>query len=263
MITGPEQRKAGLLIGSALLLILVVLYWSPIIQPANFYDYADTRPCFGVNNFINVITNLPFALVGFLGIRLLSQIPAKQAAQVIEPEISSAYFLFFQALLATSLGSAFYHLSPDPFGLMLDRIPISLAFINLYCIVLSEYLSPRLGQKLLFPLNVFGLLAVMYWYLMTTYQEGPADLSAYVLVQLLPIVHLPLILMLCKERRPGGRYYLAALVTYGFAKLAELQDTTLYTLTGMWISGHSVKHLLAALAAWWIYRLLQLRTAKR
>lgn len=260
---GSDQLKAGLLIGSALLIIGITLYWAPITQPANFYDYADNHPRFGINNFTNVISNLPFALVGFLGIRLLSQIPSRQADRVIEPEISSAYFLFFQALLATSLGSAFYHLSPDPFGLMLDRIPISLAFVNLYCIVLSEYISPRLGQRLLLPLNVYGLLAVVYWYLMTIYQTGAADLSAYVLIQLLPIVHLPLILMLYDERRPGGRYYLAALVTYGFAKLAELQDTHIYLLTGEWISGHSIKHLLAALAGWWIYRLLQLRTAKR
>lgn len=258
-----EKFKAVLLITTALILLVLVLSQSPITQPADYYQYADTRAAFGVANFANVITNLPFALIGFLGVRLLSQISRQHVDRVIEPEVSPAYFLFFQGLIAAALGSAYYHLSPAPFSLMLDRLPICLVFLSLYCLVLSEYIQPSLGQKLLFPLNVYGLLAVIYWYVQTSTGDRPADLSAYVLVQLLPVLHLPLILLLYDEKRPGGRYYLAALMSYGLAKLAEYQDNEVFALTGGWISGHSVKHLLAALSGWWIYLLLKKRLSQQ
>ncbi|MCM0148638.1 ceramidase domain-containing protein [Photobacterium galatheae] len=254
-----ERLKAVLLITSALVLLILVLSQSPITQPADFYQYADTRTRFGVPNFVNVISNLPFAIIGLLGIRLLSHTPKRQVVQVIEPNVAPAYFLFFQGLLATAIGSAYYHLTPTPFSLMLDRIPICLAFLSLYCIMLSEYIHPRLGQRLLFPLNLYGLLAVIYWYVQARTGDHSADLSAYVLVQLLPVLHVPMILFLYEEKRPGGGYYLAALISYGLAKLAEYLDSELFSLTGEWISGHSLKHLLAALSGWWIYLLLKKR----
>ena len=47
----------------------------------------------------------------------------------------------------------------------------------------------------------------------------------------------------------------------GAAKLAEFWDLEIYAL-GQVISGHTVKHLLAALAVYWILRMLQQRDAK-
>jgi hypothetical protein len=43
-----------------------------------------------------------------------------------------------------------------------------------------------------------------------------------------------------------------------FAKLAEHFDNLLYALGGI-LSGHSLKHFLAALGAYWLLRMLRLR----
>jgi hypothetical protein len=45
---------------------------------------------------------------------------------------------------------------------------------------------------------------------------------------------------------------------YVAARLAEVFDRAIYALGGM-LSGHTLKHLLAALAAVWVLRMIRLR----
>ncbi len=52
--------RIWLLILIAIALAALALYFSPITQSRNFYDYADQRTCLGIPNFGNVISNLPF-----------------------------------------------------------------------------------------------------------------------------------------------------------------------------------------------------------
>src|SRR5438270_534161 len=47
---------------------------------------------------------------------------------------------------------------------------------------------------------------------------------------------------------------------YGFAKAAEVLDRQIYSLGGI-LSGHALKHLLAAAALYWLARMLQCRAA--
>jgi hypothetical protein len=58
-------------------------------------------------------------------------------------------------------------------------------------------------------------------------------------------VALPLVLVLFPARYTGSGLYLAALVAYLLAKFAEVGDGALYALGGL-VSGHTLKHLLAA-----------------
>jgi hypothetical protein len=46
------------------------------------------------------------------------------------------------------------------------------------------------------------------------------------------------------------------IVFYVLAKLFELGDATVFELTGHLVSGHTLKHLAAALAAWPVIRAL-------
>ncbi|MDO6706827.1 hypothetical protein [Photobacterium sp. 1_MG-2023] len=257
-----DRIRAILLIASASLILLLVLLQSPVLLPPDVDTVTSSRQISDMHPLHVIVTSLPLAIVGFMGIRMLSQIPKKQADRVVEPEIATAYFLFFQALLATSLGAAYYDLLPTPFGLMLDRIPGAIALVSLYCIVLSEYVRPALGTKLLFPLNVYAVFSVTYWYWMTTTASGTAALSAYMLVQLLPILHLPLILLLYEGRGPDRRYYLATFVCYGLAAGAEYLDAGIWDMTEGVISGHCVKHLLAACAGGWVYLMLRQRLSR-
>ncbi|WP_299018039.1 hypothetical protein [uncultured Photobacterium sp.] len=247
MTKKQEQYRFWVLIISALVLAALAMYFAPIRQSRNFYNYADQRTLLGIPNFWNVITNLPFLIVGILGLNKYN----RKKILSIEPIANKSYMTFFVGLIAIFFGSSYYHLVPDAFSLMLDRISLSVAFIALYCIVLTEYISPTLGQRLLFPLITYSMLAVLYWYISDTL-TGRGDLSAYILVQVIPIVHLPLAVWLFTSNFSHGRFYIYALIAYALAKWAESNDDFLYQLTGE-ISGHSIKHLFAALGGFFVY----------
>ncbi|PSU34057.1 hypothetical protein [Photobacterium lutimaris] len=235
-----------LLIVIALSLGILALYFSPIRQSRNFYDYADQRLLLGIPHFWNVVSNLGFLIVGIIGLRENQRNPF-----AINQPLSFAYQLFFISLIGAFLGSSLYHLSPGPFTLMIDRIPITIGFICLYCIVLTEYLSPTLGRAIFLPTLAYGVLSVIYWY-MTDVIDGRGDMAPYVLVQLLPVIHIPLILWLYPNQSNPTKYYLCALGLYVLCKLAESNDDQIYALTSQ-VSGHCLKHILAALAGYSVY----------
>jgi hypothetical protein len=64
-------------------------------------------------------------------------------------------------------------------------------------------------------------------------------------VQFLPMLLVPLMLLPVERQGISARWLWMALGAYAAAKLAEYGDV------------HAVKHLLAALAAWWIIRAFQ------
>ncbi|MGR5065139.1 ceramidase domain-containing protein [Photobacterium sp. DNB22_13_2] len=235
-----------LLIVIALVLGILAIYFSPIRQSRNFYDYADQRLLLGIPHFWNVVSNLGFLFVGIIGLR-----ESIRNRLVINQSLSFVYQLFFISLIGAFLGSSLYHLSPGPFTLMIDRLPITIGFICLYCIVIAEYLSTTLGRSMLLPTLAYGVLSVIYWY-MTDVIDGRGNMAPYVLVQLLPIIHIPLILWLYPNSRNPTRYYLYALGLYLLCKLAESNDEEIYQLTSQ-VSGHFLKHILAALAGYCVY----------
>ena len=235
-----------LLIAIALILGALALYFSPIKQSRNFYDYADQRLLLGIPHFWNVISNVGFLIVGVMGL-----IENKRQSLAVKPSMSFAYQLFFISLIGAFLGSSIYHLAPGAFTLMIDRIPITIGFISLYCIILAEYLSPKLGRAMLLPMLAYGVISVVYWY-MTDIITGRGDMAPYVLVQLLPIIHIPLIVWLYPNEKNPTRYYLYALGLYVLCKWAESNDDELYELTSQ-VSGHCIKHILAALAGYYVY----------
>lgn len=239
--------RISLLILIAIILAALALYFSPITQSRNFYDYADQQTWLGIPNFVNVISNLPFLLVGIFGLKQF----CTHHTYALEHRVNKIYPIFFGGLIAAFFGSGYYHLEPNALRLMLDRIPITVTFIALYCIVLSEYIHPHLGQRLFVPAIIYGVLSVIYWYVSDTV-SGRGDLSAYILVQLIPLIHLPLIIGLFRPQFSHSRYYLYALFAYLLAKWAESNDEQLYALLGE-ISGHSIKHLLAGFGGFIIY----------
>ncbi|MCW8328579.1 ceramidase [Photobacterium sp. SDRW27] len=242
-----DDYRIWLLLTITVIMAALALYFAPIKQSSNFYDYADQRTLLGIPHFWNVASNIPFLVVGLLGIWRLKA----RTTFIIDPTCYRLYLFFFGGLIATFLGSSNYHLEPNAFTLMLDRIPLSVTFVALYCIVLSEYISPTVGQRLFVPVTLYGALSVVYWYISDTITSR-GDMSAYVLVQVVPIIHLPIIIGLFRARYSHGRYYLYALLAYIIAKWAESNDDTLYTALGG-VSGHSIKHLLAGFGGYLIY----------
>ncbi|MGF1702270.1 ceramidase [Photobacterium makurazakiensis] len=238
--------RYGLLVAIAIALAGLAFFFSPIHQSRNFYQYADQRVILAIPHFWNVISNSGFILVGVLGLH--------HTVRRIEhvPNHSIAYQLFFLSLIAAFAGSSAYHFSPNAFTLMLDRIPITIGFICLYCIVIAECISQELSKRMFPLLLAYGIISVIYWY-MTDVSTGRGNMAAYVLVQVLPIIHIPLIILLYPSRYSHSRFYLYALGWYVLAKGAESNDEEIYQLLGETVSGHSIKHILAAIAGYCIY----------
>jgi hypothetical protein len=102
-------------------------------------------------------------------------------------------------------------------------------FMALVSAVMADRISVRAGFCVLLPLLAAGAGSVVHWRFSVL--NGAEDVVPYAAVQ------------------------------YGaIAKLAELLDGPIYAVGGI-ISGHTLKHLLAAFAAWWLLRMLQLRSA--
>src|SRR5436853_2009544 len=118
----PRRLPAILLVTAAIGMLL----YGPIPQTPNYHDFADKRPLAGVPNAGDVLSNIPFFVVGLWGLWVLRepQAPKLGAAR-------SGYSLFAWGLVLTAFGSGFYHWAPDNFRLVFDRIPIALAAAGL------------------------------------------------------------------------------------------------------------------------------------
>lgn len=245
-------RNRGHLPLAVTFLLMGILYSrGPVQQFLDYHRFADQRAWLGVPNAANVLTNLPFALVGLLGLALLWRgwgHPGVRASRV-------GYALFFGALFLTAFGSGWYHLAPDNGRLILDRLPIALACAGILAAVRNE----TMGANWWFtPLATGFALFSVYWWRYTDLQ-GVGDLRPYIYVQLLPLLLIPLLQWQAKVPLPERRLFAGAVVLYLLAKLCELGDHALYGALGG-IGGHGLKHLLAAgasaLVAWSLARRL-------
>jgi hypothetical protein len=124
--------------------------------------------------------------------------------------------------------------------------------------VIAERIGVRAALRLLGPLVALAALSVGYWAL--TEQRDAGDLRPYALVQFYPLVAIPLMIWLLPARYAGSAGLLAAAGIYALAKVPELADAWILSATRV-VSGHTLKHLLAALAGYSVLRMLQHRQA--
>ncbi len=225
------------------LVAIVAMFFVPrIAQDPSYHHFVDQRRIFGINNFWNVATNIPFIVAGTLGLYILQ--PRMPDGGL--PELKSAYRIFFFGILLVGFGSAYYHLNPSTHTLLWDRLPMTVAFMAFLSAMVGEHISIRAGNRLLAPVLVIGLCSVVYWYV--TEAKGVGDLRPYGLVQFLPMVLIPIILVLYSSRFTKGGYIWLILGAYAASKIAEQYDSAVFQILGF-ISGHSVKHLFASLGA--------------
>ncbi len=241
-----ERTGYILLVLSAVLAAGVIIDQGPIPQDVNYHLFVDTREIWAIPNFWNVVTNIPFALVGLLGIYQLR----KPGRLGFLDQTATAYTLLFFGTFLVAFGSSYYHLEPNNQTLVWDRLPMTIAFMALFSIIISEFLSIRSGKALLIPLILAGMLSVLYWHISEIHGNG--DLRFYALVQFYPMLAIPIILVCFRSRCTHVQAYWWLLVLYLTAKFFEYFDGEVYEVLGF-ISGHSLKHLFAALG---IYVLL-------
>ena len=182
-----------------------------------------------------------FLVVGLTGLLILLR---QRTPGVLNPLVPS-YVAFFLGTIFVAIGSGYYRLAPSDERLVWDRLPMAVAFMAFLAILIGEQVAPRPGARALMPLLVLGVLSVAYWWF--TDQRGRDDLRPYFLVQFLPLVLAPLILLLFPS--PFRRSLLwGSLGAYALAKVFELFDEPIVQAIDV-ASGHSLKHLAAALGA--------------
>ena len=241
-------RRVYLIVLLTVMALATVMALPLMAQDPMYHAFADRRGLFGITSFLNVVTNLAFLAVGIAGIFLCARRPHGLGAR-------QAWMASFIGVALVSLGSGYYHLAPDNGTLVWDRLPMSIVFMAVSVAVMSEYMNPRLEKSLLAPAIILGLASVIVWHY-------TGDLRLYVLVQFLPLLMLPAVVLLYHRPGQDSGYLLTAMGVYMLSKLAEYYDGAIFTLTGEIISGHSLKHLLAAAALFVVYRML-LRRAMR
>lgn len=242
------SRRSYLILMLLVAALAAVMALPPIAQDPSYHDFADRRGLLGISSFLNVATNLAFLAVGIAGISLCARKREGIGARW-------AWMACFTGVALVSLGSGYYHLAPDNGTLVWDRLPMSVGFMALSIAVLAEHLSLRLEKYLLAPAIVLGLASVITWHY-------TADLRLYVLVQFLPLLLLPAVLLLFDSPYTHRGLLPLALAVYVIAKLAEHYDRAVFEITGEIVSGHSLKHLLAALALFVVYGMLRHRTPR-
>lgn len=255
-----RRTRLWILAGFTLSTILIVSLVPRISQNPAYHQFADQRSFFGIPNCLNVISNAPFLLVGALALTFLFRRPDQPEKPVfLNPRERWPYAVFFFGVALTSIGSAYYHFAPGNDTLIWDRLPMTIAFVSFFAAVVAERISLKAGIWLLAPLVLIGIGSVAYWNL--TEMHGKGDLRPYGYVQAYPLLGVPLIILLFPASYTRTADLLAAGGIYILAKLFELLDRPIFDL-GHFVSGHTLKHLTAALSAYWALRMLQLRVPR-
>jgi hypothetical protein len=217
---------------------LAVLALVPKIpQDQAYHLFADQRTLVGIPNFWNVVSNIPFVVVGALGLTRLRN--------------DTATTVLFFGFFLTGIGSAYYHWDPNDGTLFWDRLPMTISFAAIVSLVVKERIGARIGTMLLWPMLALGMVSLLIWL-------WADDLRLYFWEQFFPGVVLMALLALYPATYTHAYYWLIAAGLYVLAKIFEFTDYPIYSL-GHLLSGHTLKHLAAAAACFVILRYFELR----
>lgn len=241
------NRREALIALLLAALLPVLLAFAPIPQVPTYHDLADQRALFGIPHFWNVVSNLPFLVIGVMGLDLLRRRPHEAAA---------GWTALFAGTALVAFGSSYYHYAPSDATLVWDRIPIGIAFMGFFVALLAEHFQGRASARaktLLVPLVVFSIATIYWW-------RATGDLSPWIWVQVAPMLAIVLALAVLPGRYTHRRYLAYALAWYLLAKLFELGDEPIMRWTAGAMSGHVLKHLAAAAGVWCFYVMLRKRS---
>ena len=224
----------------------------PSQDPA-YHHFADGRMLLGIANAADTLSNLGFVVAGLLGLAFLARIRrAGESETFIAPVEQRAWWSLFAAIVLTGFGSAWYHLSPDDARLVWDRLPMSLGFAALLAATVSDRIGTTCGARLLIPLLLLGAGSIAWWVLTD-------NLAPYAVMQFGSLAAVLAIVIKYRSRYSHGHYMFGVLALYAVAKAMEALDAWIYGFGGV-VSGHTVKHLLAAAGVLGLLRMLQRRS---
>ncbi len=213
---------------------------------AHGHPFVDARGWLGMPNALDVLSNAPLLLMGLWGLITLRR--AGQAA--FQVNTRHALWVFFAGLVLTSVGSSIYHWAPDAQGLVFDRLGMAVTFAGALSLAMAERVGALMARNALWILLALGCLSaamplvhgnVLPW---AVVQFGGMGFMAWAALR----QPLPAALGVSL----GG-----LLALYALAKVFEMGDANVFHATGDLVSGHTLKHLVAALAAWPVIRAMR------
>ena len=241
----PKVRVALLLGGFvAAIALAFALYPEGYPQDVRYHRFADTRAWLGIPNALNVVSN-----VGFLAVFVawLVECAGQAGALTAAARPPHSTWVFFLGIFLTSIGSSYYHLAPDNARLPWDRLGMAVAFMALLAILVEQRITPRAPLLWLFAFEAFGVASVIV-------SGVRDDLRLYGVAQYFPIIVLLFVI---------EGWLWAAAAAYAIAKVCEGADRPIYRALHETVSGHTLKHLFAALGIWFIWRWLRSRPRDR
>jgi hypothetical protein len=253
------SRGAGvrLLFAVTALVVIIGLLLPRIPQPQSYHVFADQRSYLGIPNFGNVVSNLPFAAAGLWGLVFLLRSNRETGPKpFLDIRERLPYVIVSVGLMLTAFGSSYYHLQPSNARLVWDRLPMTIVFMSLVSAIIAERIDLRAGLWLLPVLLLVGIGSVLQWHLSELRGEG--DLRFYSAVQAYAVLFL-LIALLLPPRYTRGIDLAIVAGFYVLAKVLEVLDRPIFE-QGQFVSGHTLKHLAAAGAGYWIFRMLRGRS---
>lgn len=221
-------------------------------QPLAYHEFADQREAFGIPNFLNVVSNFAFFVVGVWG--LVASLGRRAKFQFSVERWP--YVVFFTGVLLTSAGSSYYHWAPDNESLFWDRLPMTIAFMALVSSQIVDRISIRAGLGLLIPMLILGAASVVYW--RVTERAGAGNVVPYAVLQGYSVVIMLAMATLPSRYTQGNRLYWV-FAWYVLSKILEAYDAEILAW-GHVVSGHTLKHFAAAVAGVPVCLMLMRRT---
>jgi len=152
-------------------------------------------------------------------------------------------------LIVTSLCSSWYHLQPSDVRLVADRLGMVLPFAGLLGLAVADRISLRAGAWTAAAIVGLGPWTVGLW-------AANGNLLPWSVLQGGGML---LMLALAVRKPQAGAWGLplgAVIGWYVLAKLLELGDHAVFDITQGYLSGHTLKHVAAAMAAWPVLSLM-------
>lgn len=239
-----EQRFA--LFGGMAFLFTLALVLPGMAQPEHYHAFADRRAWGALPHAADVLSNLGFvlaALAGFVALWRADLCRLRGTARAL-------CALFFAGLLCSAAGSAVYHWAPQNASLVWDRLGMSVAFAGLLGLAVQTRIDDISARLATMVMLLAAPASIWVW-------AQTSNVLPWVLVQAGGML-MVLWLAFVSPRRHALPVELGWVIgLYALAKLLEISDSDVFDVSGHLISGHSLKHWVAAAAAWPVLRALR------
>jgi hypothetical protein len=219
------------------MLLLIAVLAPPVVLPDHYHQFIDSRAWWGIPNAMDVLSNGAFAAVGAWCISRLSHADRRAIAQT--PVLYAAALIVGMGLWFTSVGSGIFHWQPNTAGLALDRMAMSVIFAGLLGMAVAHHISERAGLvTMVLVLTLAPVAAAVAWFTDNATPWGVVQYGGMALLLALALVGV----------RSSRMALVKVLLIYVVAKMLEMGDEAIWHITNGLVSGHPLKHLVAAVA---------------